>query len=111
MLNNAWPNRIKCITTDYIPLSFSKLLHNGRLENEFNVLENIGQGGFSNVFKTEQKFDGKHYAIKQIEFYGENEFQRCMRELRIWYISLFKPGNMLLPLKHIPIKMSNNLLD
>ncbi|CAI9734436.1 eIF-2-alpha kinase GCN2-like [Octopus vulgaris] len=41
-------------------------LNTQRFQNEFEVIEFLGQGGFGNVIKVKNKMDTRHYAIKII---------------------------------------------
>ncbi|XP_071832965.1 eIF-2-alpha kinase GCN2-like isoform X2 [Apostichopus japonicus] len=43
-----------------------RVLDNSRLNMEFEVLGNIGKGGFGNVFRVRNRLDGNAYAIKRI---------------------------------------------
>ena len=56
-----------------------------QLERNFVILEKIGKGAFSDVFKTKRIEDGKVYALKKVALKDlkEKELQNTLNEIRI----------------------------
>lgn len=42
-----------------------------RFQQDFEDIEEIGSGGFGQVFKAKHKIDGKTYAIKRVKYNTE----------------------------------------
>ncbi|CAG0908586.1 unnamed protein product, partial [Cyprideis torosa] len=54
-----------------------------RLEQEFEILSEIGEGGYGKVYKVKKKTDGEEYALKCVTISGDSEkMQRSLREVR-----------------------------
>ena len=53
--------------------------------NDFEVLEKLGSGTFSEVFRVKRKEDGKVYALKKVslEPLSVKERQNALNEVRI----------------------------
>lgn len=56
-----------------------------QLDKNFIVIEKIGKGAFSNVYKTKRLEDGKLYALKRVSLkkLKEKELQNTLNEIRI----------------------------
>ncbi|CAD8131608.1 unnamed protein product [Paramecium pentaurelia] len=73
------------------PIDLAKLatLQSKRLESDFKVLERIGKGGFSKVYKVINLLDKNTYALKKIELQAkdikdslEKNIERAQREAK-----------------------------
>ncbi|CAG0904570.1 unnamed protein product [Cyprideis torosa] len=54
-----------------------------RLKQEFEILNEIGEGCYGKVYKVKKKTDGKEYALKCVTISGDSEkMQRSLREVR-----------------------------
>ncbi|XP_057641305.1 interferon-induced, double-stranded RNA-activated protein kinase-like isoform X2 [Chionomys nivalis] len=53
----------------------NKYTMEGRFQKDFEDIEEIGSGGFGQVFKAKHKIDGKTYAIKRVKYNTESKTQ------------------------------------
>lgn len=53
--------------------------------SHFEVLNKIGEGAYSQVFRVRRKQDGKMYALKKVKILslGEKEKQNALNEVRL----------------------------
>ncbi|CAG9763995.1 unnamed protein product [Ceutorhynchus assimilis] len=56
-----------------------------RIENEFEILDNLGKGAFGDVLKVKNKLDGGYYAIKRIKLNPKNKAlnKKIVREVTL----------------------------
>ncbi|CAG0901670.1 unnamed protein product [Cyprideis torosa] len=67
-----------------------------RFEQEFEVLSEIGEGGYGKVYKVKKKTDGKEYALKCVTISGDSEkMRRSLREVRAaMQLAGYRLGNL-----------------
>lgn len=53
-------------------------LNDDSVEKQYEVIENLGEGGYGAVFKVQHKFDSKFYAIKIIPLQKSNDKDEIM---------------------------------
>lgn len=63
----------------------SNLRGHSRLDQEYAILESLGQGGFGHVFKVRNKVDDRIYALKRIQLDQQSEVVRrkIIREVKL----------------------------
>ena len=65
--------------------TLEKFLENGKFESKFEKLEDLGEGGFGQVFKVRHILDKNIYAIKRVKLHlGMNqklENHKVLREI------------------------------
>lgn len=70
------------------PLSMPTITGEGqsRINNEFQILSNLGKGAFGDVLKAQNKLDHGYYAIKRIRLLGhkkESNKKKIVREVTL----------------------------
>lgn len=53
--------------------------------DDFNVIEKLGDGAYSSVFKVKRIADGQYYALKKVNIFNlsEKERENALNEVRI----------------------------
>ncbi|CAG0899822.1 unnamed protein product [Cyprideis torosa] len=65
---------------DFFPSVLSST--ESRFRQEFEVLSEMGEGGYGKVYKVKKKADGKEYALKSVTISGwSKKIQRSLREV------------------------------
>jgi translation initiation factor 2-alpha kinase 4 len=77
-----------------------------RHKTDYDVLEEIGSGGFGRVFRVQQKLDGKEYALKVVRTSSSSkEMEKIVREVQVlssiqsehvvrYYSAWIEPGDI-----------------
>lgn len=56
-----------------------------RVDSEYEVIEELGHGGFGTVYKVRNRVDSRYYALKKVKLNSDNETlnERIMREVKL----------------------------
>ena len=90
--------RDKRPSSNYSSVPFTKI---SRMQEDFHVIDVIGNGNFGSVYRVKRKLDNMIYAIKQSRYQAKNALDRSVLQKEIEVLSLLNTSESMENLSNI----------